>query len=57
MALVSVEDARLLKLAVLHDLDGDELAQELGITAGAARVRLHRALRRLRREVEGLTDE
>jgi DNA-directed RNA polymerase specialized sigma24 family protein len=37
-----------LRLAVLHDLTGEALAQELGIKPGAARVRLHRALNRLR---------
>jgi len=45
---VSEDDQRILRLAVLHDLNGNELAQELGITPGAARVRLHRALNRLR---------
>lgn len=41
-------DADLLRLALVHDLDGEALAQTLGITANAARVRLHRALDRLR---------
>ena len=41
-------DADVLRLAILHDLDGEALAQTLGITANAARVRLHRALDRLR---------
>ncbi len=41
-------DSDLLRLAILHDLDGAALAQALGITANAARVRLHRALDRLR---------
>ena len=48
LAHVSEDDQRILRLAVLHDLNGNELAQELGITPGAARVRLHRALNRLR---------
>ena len=48
MALVSENDQRVLRLAVLHDLNGKELAAELGVTPGAARVRLHRALNRLR---------
>jgi DNA-directed RNA polymerase specialized sigma24 family protein len=45
---VSKGDARVIRLAVVHDLNGDELARALDITPGAARVRLHRALRRLR---------
>jgi RNA polymerase sigma-70 factor (ECF subfamily) len=48
LALVSENDQRVLRLAVLHDLNGKELAAELGVTPGAARVRLHRALNRLR---------
>jgi RNA polymerase sigma factor (sigma-70 family) len=48
LAHVSEDDQRVLRLAVLHDLNGDELAQALGVTPGAARVRLHRALNRLR---------
>jgi RNA polymerase sigma-70 factor (ECF subfamily) len=45
---VSEGDRRVLRLAVLHDLNGKDLAQALGVTPGAARVRLHRALNRLR---------
>jgi RNA polymerase sigma factor (sigma-70 family) len=45
---VSQNDQHILRLAVLHDLNGEELAQALGVTPGAARVRLHRALNRLR---------
>jgi RNA polymerase sigma factor (sigma-70 family) len=41
-------DQQILRLAILHGLDGDALADELAISPGAARVRLHRALRRLR---------
>jgi RNA polymerase sigma factor (sigma-70 family) len=48
LALVSDDDRRVLRLAVLYDLNGEELAQALGVTSGAARVRLHRALNRLR---------
>jgi len=48
LALVSENDQRVLRLAVLHDLNGRELARALGVTPGAARVRLHRALNRLR---------
>jgi len=45
---ISPGDAQVIRLAVLHDLNGQELAQVLDITLGAARVRLHRALNRLR---------
>lgn len=48
LALVPDGDRRVLQLAVLHGMDGSELARELEITPGAARVRLHRALKRLR---------
>jgi RNA polymerase sigma factor (sigma-70 family) len=48
LACVSAEDRRVLHLAILLDLSGEAVAQELGITPGAARVRLHRALNRLR---------
>ncbi|MBK8024140.1 MAG: sigma-70 family RNA polymerase sigma factor [Chloroflexi bacterium] len=45
---VSAEDAEILRLAILHEMDGAAVAERLGITPGAARVRLHRALLRLR---------
>jgi RNA polymerase sigma-70 factor (ECF subfamily) len=48
LAGVSEDDAYILRLAILSDLDGEALARELGVTPGAARVRLHRALNRLR---------
>lgn len=41
-------DRQVLRLAIIHELNGEALAQALGITPGAARVRLHRALNRLR---------
>jgi RNA polymerase sigma-70 factor (ECF subfamily) len=50
---VSPDDARVLRLAILCGLDGDALAAELGISPGAARVRLHRALNRLRTAMGG----
>jgi RNA polymerase sigma factor (sigma-70 family) len=46
---LSESDRHLLKLAVAHDMNGEALARDLQISAGAARVRLHRALNRLRR--------
>lgn len=45
---ISSDDARVIRLAVLHDLNGEELGRVFDITPGAARVRLHRALNRLR---------
>jgi RNA polymerase sigma factor (sigma-70 family) len=48
LSLVSQEDQHVLRLAVLHDFEREALARELGITPVAARVRLHRALNRLR---------
>jgi RNA polymerase sigma-70 factor (ECF subfamily) len=51
---LSEEDRRVVRMAVLHDLDGAALARELGIQPGAARVRLHRALGRLRQAAVGL---
>ncbi len=48
LAHVSDDDRQVLRLAVLHGMNGKELAQALGVTPGAARVRLHRALNRLR---------
>lgn len=43
LSLVSPADARLLTMALLDGWDAGALGQQLGITAGAARVRLHRA--------------
>jgi RNA polymerase sigma-70 factor (ECF subfamily) len=48
LALVSPADAQLLKMALLEGWDADALASLMGITPGAARVRVHRALQRLR---------
>jgi RNA polymerase sigma-70 factor (ECF subfamily) len=48
LSYLSQSESDLLRLAILHDLNGDELAKELGVSPGAARMRLHRALNRLR---------
>lgn len=48
LRLVSAEDQQVLRLAILHELNGEMLARELRIKPGAARVRLHRALDHLR---------
>lgn len=48
LSLVSLEDQYILKLAFLEGYEREALARKLGISAGASRVRLHRALKRLR---------
>jgi RNA polymerase sigma factor (sigma-70 family) len=45
---LSPADRHVLRLAVIAGFNGDELAATLGVSPGAARVRLHRALIRLR---------
>jgi RNA polymerase sigma factor (sigma-70 family) len=56
---VSENDQTVLRLAILYGLDGRAVAQELGIKPGAARVRLHRALNRLRDALarDGITED
>src|SRR5574341_2199145 len=44
---VPVADRAILRLALIHELDGESLARALGVRPGAARVRLHRAIARL----------
>jgi RNA polymerase sigma factor (sigma-70 family) len=41
-------ERRIIELSVLHDLNGAEIARELGITPGNVRVRCHRVLAKLR---------
>ena len=48
LSALASEDERVLRLAIMNGLDGVSLAKALNITPGAARVRLHRALGRLR---------
>ena len=48
LSLVSAEDQYILRLAVVEEVAREALATQLGTTPGAARVRLHRALDRLR---------
>jgi RNA polymerase sigma-70 factor (ECF subfamily) len=57
LAHVSADDRRVLQLAVLHEMSGEALGQELGIKPGTARVRLHRALNRLRRAWPGWSED
>ena len=52
LAHVSKDDQQVIRLAVLHDLDGVALATALNTKEGTARVRLHRALGRLRKALE-----
>jgi RNA polymerase sigma-70 factor (ECF subfamily) len=47
---IAENDREIIHLAILYDLNGDTLAETLGVSAGAARVRLHRALNRVRRK-------
>ena len=56
LALLPPADREMLRLCASGDLDGDFMAAALHVTPGAARVRLHRALTRLRR-VWKLTQE
>jgi RNA polymerase sigma-70 factor, ECF subfamily len=48
LSLVSAEDRQILWLAFLYGFEREALAEQLGVTPVAARVRLHRALKRLR---------
>lgn len=48
LALVSESDALVLRLAIVQGLNTELLARELDVHPGAARVRLHRAVQRLR---------
>jgi RNA polymerase sigma factor (sigma-70 family) len=45
---ISADDQAIIHLSIVHGLDGDAIAHELNISPGTARVRLHRAIRRLR---------
>jgi RNA polymerase sigma-70 factor (ECF subfamily) len=56
-ALASLDDAerRAVELRVLDDLAYDDVARELGISPGAARVRVSRGLARLRRRLTTAT--
>jgi RNA polymerase sigma factor (sigma-70 family) len=56
LGLVDGEDRELLRLAFVQDFEREAIARRLGISAGAARVRLHRALQRLRRAFLGQAD-
>ena len=57
LATLSTEDQQVVRLAIIHGLNGEALANELGVSRGAARVRLHRALGRLRQAYTLQRDE
>ncbi|MCI0711996.1 MAG: sigma-70 family RNA polymerase sigma factor [Chloroflexi bacterium] len=48
LSCLSADDRQIVELAVLRHMDGKAVAAELGISPGAARMRLHRALKRLK---------
>jgi RNA polymerase sigma factor (sigma-70 family) len=48
LALVTTEDAQMLYMALIQGWDARALGQLMGVTPGTARVRVHRALNRLR---------
>lgn len=53
LALVSAEDAHLLDLALVQGWSAETLAPMFKVTPGTARVRVHRALTRLRKAWQG----
>ena len=53
LALVSTEDAEILRLALIHELQAEKLGELLNVTPSTARVRVHRALSRLRLACKG----
>jgi RNA polymerase sigma factor (sigma-70 family) len=56
LGLVSDQDQEVLRLSVVEDRSGRDVAAHLGITEGAANVRVHRALGRLSKEYARLDD-
>lgn len=48
LSLLAPDDRQIVQLAILNEMSSEMLAQELNISAGAARMRLHRALKRLK---------
>ncbi len=56
LAALAPEDREILTLTAWEDLSPREAARALGISAVAARSRLHRARRRLRRQLDAGTD-
>jgi RNA polymerase sigma-70 factor (ECF subfamily) len=52
LARVPSSDGNVIRLAFFYDMNRDELAQALNVSPSAARMRLHRALSRLRSALE-----
>src|SRR5262249_23098432 len=52
LGLVPKDDGRAISSAIAGGLDGEALARELQVKPGTARVRLYRALKRLRAAIE-----
>ncbi|MCR9246960.1 MAG: sigma-70 family RNA polymerase sigma factor [bacterium] len=50
---LSDDDREIVVLGAIEQRPRDEIAQKLGVTTGAARVRLHRAIERLRQRLPG----
>ncbi len=48
LSFLAPDDRQIVQLAILNEMNSETVAQELNITAGAARMRLHRALKRLK---------
>ena len=54
---VSAGDQKVIRLSILDGMNGAEVAHELNISPTAARVRLHRALQRLRTALQKSKDD
>lgn len=52
LALLSQSDREIIQRSVMQEMDAPSIAAELGISASAVRVRLHRALKRLRGQLQ-----
>lgn len=48
LSYLAPDDRKIIQLAILNEMDSASIAKQLGITRSAARVRLYRALNRLR---------
>lgn len=57
LSYVSPEDALVLRLAMLDELDGNALAKTLGVRPGTARMRLYRAIRHLQLRTKEIPHE
>lgn len=48
LSLLAPDDREIVQLAILNEMSSELVAEELGIAPGTARMRLHRALKRLK---------